>query len=358
MTFEKPTVNVPIKDVTVNAEDKNVYLLGTVTAEQLKTGATVEVGNVPLDLSKANDADKPYGLEKWQTEHVQITVTVKGANGQDITGDLKNLKDDEKYTIEVKVAPLPDAVPSAQGTPATEKTGNSTKNINVFKPELTFKDSEGYYGADVPAFTGNPTKTEWKHGQTLSADVTMIGQAPTLDITYTPEASMLDGNKINTKQNIPVKAEVKIGTENVTTHTKFVHQNCTSDCNWTTPVNPGDPAFLIHVETCQLTVKKSGGVQGESYVFTVYKDNKPYSQVTIVGTEPQTIVELPVGTYSIKEDTGWSWRYPNPNYSDSVALSATAHEGTITCTNTSNNNKWLNGFSEVVRNIFAPVIIS
>ena len=106
------------------------------------------------------------------------------------------------------------------------------------------------------------------------------------------------------------------------------------------------------MKTCQLTVKKQDGVQGESYVFDVLKDGKKYTEVTVVGNNTQTIVELPVGKYTIAEDTGWSWRY-TPSYSGEVTLSATAPEGTITCTNTSNNNKWLNGFSSVVRNVFA-----
>lgn len=62
LTFDRPTVNVPIQDVTVTAKDKNVYLKGEVTAEQLKNGATVKVGGVALDLSKASDTTKPGAL--------------------------------------------------------------------------------------------------------------------------------------------------------------------------------------------------------------------------------------------------------------------------------------------------------
>ena len=351
--FQQPTVNVPIKNVTVTAQDKNVYLLGTVTAEQLKEGATVTVGNVPLDLSKANDATNPYGLVKWQTEHVKITVTVKDANGQAITNDLKNLTADAKYTIEVKVEPLPDAVVSDQGTTATAQTNSGDANINVFKPELTFKDSEGYYGEAVPnEFNDNKVgTTQWKHNASEAVQGQMIGTEPQLTITYTPDNSKIHENKL-TKQDIPVKAEVKIGDLDVTGNTTFVHQACTPACSWTDPTTPGDPAFLIHVNTCTLKVIKSGGADNEPYVFTVNKDGTPYTEVTIVGNKSQDIVELPVGTYTIAEDTGWSWRYPNPNYSASVTLSKDSTDGTITCTNNKTLNKWLNGFSAVKPNIF------
>ena len=83
MTFEQPKVNVPIQDVTVTATDKNVYLKGEVTADQLKDVSEISVGDVKLDLSKATDTDKPYGLDPWQTEYVDITVTGKDKDGND-----------------------------------------------------------------------------------------------------------------------------------------------------------------------------------------------------------------------------------------------------------------------------------
>ena len=44
--FPQPTVNVPIQPVTVAAQDYNVYLLGGLTASQLQSGSTVQVGSV------------------------------------------------------------------------------------------------------------------------------------------------------------------------------------------------------------------------------------------------------------------------------------------------------------------------
>ncbi len=354
--FPVPKVNVPIKDVTVTAQDKNVYLLDDVTVAELKEGSQVTVGSVTLDLTKANDPDKPYGLDEWQMEHVDITVTIQDEKGKTIAdADLQNLKQDVKYKIQVTVSPKTDGL-TAVGDPTTETSGsnNPVANIYVFKPELTFKDLEGYYGAILPDDSENPIK-EWKHGETVADENTIIGPKPELMIRTGYDKTMLDAKgRINTKRDIPVKAVVEIGEVDVTQYTTFQHRDCNPACSWVTPEpeNSGNPAFLIHVKTCQLTVIKSGGVQGESYVFTVYKDNEPYSQVTIEGTEPQTIVELPVGTYTIAEDTGWSWRY-TANNGTAATLSADTPSGEITCTNTSNNNKWLNGFSSVVRNVFA-----
>lgn len=181
----------------------------------------------------------------------------------------------------------------------------------------------------------------------------MLGEQPTLDISYTPNESKLKDGKY-TKQDVPVAATVKIGEENVNGYTAFLHQNCTPDCGWAAPTTPnGDPAFLIHIQTCTLKITKQGGADGEPYVFDIYKDNVKYSEVTVKGNGSENIEELPVGEYTIEEDTGWSWRFnPNPNYSGKVILSKDNTSGTITCTNTKNNDQWLNGFSDVVKNIF------
>lgn len=351
-----PTVNVPIDNVTVTATDKNVYLKGEVTADQLKDGSEISVGGVKLDLSKATDADKPYGLEPWQTEYVDITVTVKDEDGKPISDKLDNLTDDTTYTVTVKVSPKTEGTSTSEkGDAATAKTGvnDPAANIYVFKPELTFKDSTAYYGETVPTnnnYSGNQVGTEkWMHDGTAAVPSEMLGEKPTLDISFTPDESKLKDGKY-TKQDVPVAATVKIGTENVNDYTTFVHQDCTTACGWETPAKPGAPAFLIHIQTCTLTITKQDGADGEPYVFDIYKDDDKYSEVTIVGNGSENIEELPVGEYTIQEKTDWSWRYKD-SYGAAASLTAQNSTGSITCTNTKTKDQWLNGFSDVVKNI-------
>ena len=343
--FPKPQVNVPIKDVTVTATDKNVYLLGELSAEQIKSGATVKCGDVPLDLTKAD-----YGLESWQTEYVNITVTYTDASGNSIT-DLKKLQDDTSYTVTATISPQTNGSSTTQGTVATAKTNSATGKINVFKPELTFKDSEVWYGDNAPTdYTGNKdSEPVWKHGDTLSTDVIMIGTAPTLDLTYAPDADKISGGKINSKSDIPVDVTVKIDSTDVTTNTDFKHTNCTGK----TCGKPNDGAFWLHVNTCTLTITKAAGTNttignDEYFVFTVKKDGVDYTQVTIQGEGSVTISELPVGTYTIEEDTSVAWRYGTPDYSGSGALSSTNPSGNLICTNTKTTDNWLNHFSRVI----------
>ena len=352
LTFDRPAVNVPIQDVKVTAEDKNVYLKGEVTADQLKDGAEISVGDVKLDLNKEN-----YGLETWQNEYVDISVEFIDANGNVVSDKLKNLTEDTTYTVEVTITPKTEGV-FAKGDVATEKTGvnDPAAKICVFKPELTFKDTYAYYGEAISAnndYSGNRVGNEkWMHGDICSTDagVTMLGIKPMPEIRYTPDESKIANGKY-TKQDVPVSVVVSIDGEDVSSYTSFVHQDCNPACDWKEPTTPGMPAFLIHARTCTLNITKQGGADDESYVFDVYKDGEKYSEVTVWGNGTETLVELPIGTYTIRENTGWSWRYSGNN-GGSAELTAKNPTGSIVCLNTKNNNQWLNGFSEVVRNIF------
>lgn len=339
-TFEHPKVNVPIQPVTVTAAEQNVYLLGGVTADKLKTGATATVGGVSLNLNADN-----YGLEAWQTEYVDITVKVMDANGNVIT-DLSALKDDVTYSVAVTVAPK---TQSSADDAATEQTGSNTANVNVFKPELTFKDSEGYYGDTAPGFDGNLTATVWKHGET-EANTAVMGAAPALTLTYTPDTDAIVDGKINTRTDFGVAAAVKIGETDVTANTAFQHTSCEGK----TCTPPEGKAFLFHVKTCSLTISKNvtgdGANQNQTFVFDV-KDSAGKLVTTIVlkDGEEKTITGLAVGTYTVTEDTNWSWSYSIVDGNDKPAtLSGTTPSATVAVTNHYDSHNWLTSIADVI----------
>lgn len=348
--FPQPTVNVPIQPVTVAAQDYNVYLLGGLTASQLQSGSTVQVGSVKLDLTKATDPDHPYGLEPWQTAYVDITVSLTGPDGTPVT-DLTQLRKDTSYAVSVTVSPKTEPQADSSGTPASEQAGSATGKVNVFKPTLAYEDGTVYYGDtfDRATLPGYCTSTRWFHGTTEDTTVSMTGTAPELSYGYDTARPT---DIVDTKQDIPVKATISIGDTNITADTTFLHTDCAGE-TWSH--TSGDPAFLLHVRTCALTVTKTGGADGEPYVFNVYRNGDLYTQVTVVGSSSVSIYELPVGKYTIAEDTGWSWRYDatyDPDKPDGCTLTAGHNSGSITCTNTLKNDRWLNGFSDVIANIF------
>lgn len=347
--FPQPTVNVPIQPVTVAAQDYNVYLLGGLTASQLQSDSTVQVGSISLDLTKATDSDHPYGLEPWQTAYVDITVSITGPDGSPVT-DLAQLRADTSYAVSVTVSPKTEPQADSSGTPAAKQSGSATGKVNVFKPTLTYKDGTVYYGDtfDRATLPGYRTSTSWFHNGTDATAVSMTGAEPKLNSAYSYDTTLLTGI-VNTKQDIPVKATISIGDTNITADTAFLHTSCAGE-TWSH--TSGDPAFLLHVRTCALTVTKTGGADGEPYVFNVYRNGDLYTQVTVVGSSSVSLYELPVGKYTIAEDTGWSWRYDATYKPDGCALTAGHNSGSIICTNTLKNDRWLNGFSDVIANIF------
>lgn len=339
-TFERPQVNVPIKSVAVTAQEQNVYLLGGVTVDALKAGTTAMVGGVALNLSEDN-----YGLDTWQTEYVDITVSVTDADGNVIT-NLSDLKDDVTYSVAVKVAPK---TTSTEADAATEQAGSSTANVNVFKPELTFRDSEGYYGDTAPAFDGNLTATAWKHNG-AEADTDVMGAAPVLTISYTPDTGAVVDGKINTRTDFGVAASVKIGDTDVTANTTFKHTSCEGK----TCTLPEGKAFLIHVNTCSLTISKTvtgeGANPNQTFVFDV-KDStgKVVTTIVLKNGGNKTITGLAVGDYTVVEDESWSWSYEIVGGNNkAAALSSAKPSATVAVTNNYNSHNWLTSIADVI----------
>lgn len=339
LEFERPQVDVTISDIAVTAPDRDVYLLQNLPITELQNDLTASIGGVTLNLAKPNEN---WGLEPWQNEYVDISVEIRDRDGNVIADDLTNLMADGAYTVSVKVSP------KTSGT-AAEKSSSGTGKINVFKPELTFRDSEAWYGGQVPAdekLSENLIHTRWLHNGTL-ADVNKMGAAPELTVSYTPDASKIQGGIIDTKQDVPVDAGVNLGGIDVSAYTTFQHTNCAGK----TCQVPENFEFLLHINTCQLTVTKMGGAAGEPYVFDLYRNGSKYSEITITGNDSETVYELPVGVYTVNEDTNWSWRYFGNN-GTAVELTAENTADGITCVNSKTEDQWLNGFSEVVKNIF------
>lgn len=352
-SFIPPKVNVPIKGITVTAQDKNIYLLGDVTADQLKNGATVMVGNVSLDLSEPN-----FGLEAWQNEFVDITVTVMDKDGKAVT-DLSNLTDDTTYKIMVTVSPKTPDPKSTIGPKAEDKSGERSANIYVFKPEVTFKDSVEDYGTGVDKTyyeTTNKAGTVWKHGDKNAANADMIGTEPALDYTYDPASAKL------ATDDFPVKvALVKIGSTDVTGHVTFKHEDCThSGCEWNDLYaegkdKAGQAHFIVHVNKIEITITKivegNFGDKLKNFSFA-YKigdvDGGTFTLRNGQSTDPA--ITVPVGaTFTLTEATDGKYstvfKYGDTQLSSStvnggagVQVSFTVKEGKnkVTVTNTRN----------------------
>lgn len=340
LVFPKPTVNVPINDVTVNAADKNVYLLNGLTAEQIKSGTTATCGDVTLNLGEEN-----YGLESWQTDYVNINVTYADKDGNTVS-DLSNLIDDTEYSVSVTISPKTDGSTTTQGTVAVSKNNSDTANINVFKPEITFNDSVIALG-ETADYTDNGGTAVWKHGETV-ANALEMGNAPTLEYDYDPAQDAF-------KEETPVKVTVTKDGQDITQYVTFYRDACTfknCDHDTKTLVTEDDDNFIVHLNSFDLVIKKNvtGGIdENQSFTFHITGPNDFEMDVVIQGDGSAKVVSLPVGEtdYTVTEVSDWSWRY-EPTSSETATVDFDkAVDGvvTVTFTNNRNENKWLSGDS-------------
>lgn len=347
--FPVPKVNVPIQNITVTAKDKNVYLLDDLTTDQLTSGATVNaVENIEINL---DPTAKNYGLQPWQNAFVEIKTSLTDSENKPLDKGFTDLKNDTDYHLTVTVSPVEGTEPTSNGDPATEVTGKNTAKVNVFKPEITWKDSEKNIG-DVPNYLDeNFESVVWKHWETISTDegVTMIGTAPNLSYTYDPEASALT-------QETPVEVTVKIGEKDVSGSTTFVHQPCDVEgCKW--DEYKDECHFVVHVKSFDLTIKKvvqdANLDPNQTFVFTVEGPKDFSMEVVIKGNGSTTIKNLPAGKYTVTEDINWSWRY-RPTSASQIG---SPEHSTIVFNNNRISDKWLDG-NDYSENKFAGVTAS
>ena len=318
--FDVPKVNVPIIAPELSGQDCHVYYLGTQpTPEQMCT---------------------PYDTAGSDFSFVKVSYTTSGS---------VDMTQDGSYTVTATVSPKEEAASDSAGASAQPATATVTSTVYVYKPELTFKDSEGYYGDTAPGFDGNLTATVWKHGET-EANTAVMGAAPALTLLYTPDEGAIVDGKINARQDIGVAVTVKSGDQDVTNATTFLHTNCAGK----TCTLPDGKAFLLHVNTCSLTISKTvtGQNNGQSFVFTVKDANgNVITTVAVKGGASKTITGLPIGTYTVTEDTQWSWQYNLTSGNDvTKELKANAAEDYAVAdfTNEYKGTNWLTSIADVI----------
>lgn len=121
--------------------------------------------------------------------------------------------------------------------------------------------------------------------------------------------------------------------------------------------------FTITVNTCSLTISKkvTGQNNGQSFVFTVKDTNgNVITTVAVKGGASKTITGLPIGTYTVTEDTQWSWQYDLTSGNDvkkELKANAAEDHATAEFTNAYKGTNWLTSFAEVINKWVSPIEI-
>lgn len=317
--FPQPEVNVPIK---LNAQNvtKNIYY-----------------GNpapTPADLTQTAD------LAGWQKEYVNINYKVDKST-------ISNT-DDGTYQVTMTVSPKYSG-DNAKGTPATKETASVTSTVNVYKPEVTFKDCTTDYGVEPEYSTANFVNAEWKNSSGTSAsEAEMTGEEPALTYTYAPVDKSFTKD---TYVNVTVLANGKTLPADVVT---FKHNDCTfSGCS---NFDPTQGQFIVHINVFDLTIVKAAADDSkpidkdQTFVFKVTNTNTGKTmEVVITGDGQQTIKNLPMGSYTITEDTSWSWKYTPVDKDGAPVPSQTITATGATTVTFENENKGTNWLTSLAK---------
>ena len=114
--------------------------------------------------------------------------------------------------------------------------------------------------------------------------------------------------------------------------------------------------FYYKLALTDLTISKSGCAnidEHQSFIFTVTGGDLPAAglKVVVKGNGSVTITGLKVGTtYTITEDTGWSWRYTPEDGEQEKTLDVDKSKNIVIFNNNRTEPKWLNGCSIEVNN--------
>lgn len=114
--------------------------------------------------------------------------------------------------------------------------------------------------------------------------------------------------------------------------------------------------YKQHLGTLTITKTVNGGSADDTFIFHIKGTDTSNSyidmDVTITGSDSVTVYDLPLGNYTVTEDTDWSWRYnqTDSNTTDNMITLNDLHAN-VTFTNARDTDMWLN-YTANMPNVF------
>lgn len=317
-------VDVPLKEITFNPQDRNIYYGNTApTGEQLvQPGWTW-----------------PTGEDAWQVDYVNaITYTTDE--------DVSNTRDGS-YQVTATLSPK-----YTEGA-CKAKTATGKADVYVYEPVITWQDTTQQAGTPVDSqFAANKAgDVIWKHDDTISTQVAMEGKAPTLTYTFAPAEDGSVPENLTQELNIRVIAVTtgngtSIPRDRVTFQWKKngTSDGCTVSC---VDPNPGYQ-FRIHLGTGTLIIYKkvsefanngkpvfdfkvtSQGADGTVYYFHI-----DMTGANANASKEVVEIELPAGQYKVEELNNLNYPLQSVdgaihNNGDTVSVGGVPQEVTFT----------------------------
>ncbi|MCQ2564129.1 MAG: VWA domain-containing protein [Mogibacterium sp.] len=303
-------INLNVFEPTLTYADKNVYYKGNqINVDNVVPTEIVWKCGGKLDTEVDMDTIKPTlnytysgvtGTTVDQTGDYTIAVTAVKNGGVDL---LTTYPDEVSFERDCTVEDLD----------GEEATADAAFKIHVYTPSYAFDDMSKYYGEEITL--PSASDVTWKNGDN-KAPSTMDNTKPTVEVTLTPTpATAFDNGYVQVKEDVPVKAVIKLGGADVTAaliSAGKITRTCTPEICKTVPAATTDVAFVVHVKTVSLTVEKQiKGLMADKtaeYNFKVTITPAADSGITVPESTfvlgdngTKTLDELPLGDFSVEE---------------------------------------------------------
>lgn len=333
-------VNVPVATIIPDAKDQYIYLSNSFDPATLV--------QIDKQINGTNNAfvDVTYTISDRTGKPVATCKIENGMSSGTWVWEpdaIQNPNQDVRYTVTC-------TVDGTNGKAKNRSSDTASANVFVLTPVITWKDSRINLGDTADYMHDNGTNVDynfvsekWLHNNKPIPDgATVIGTQPTLTYDFDPLEAAFE-------KDTDVRVTVKIGDEDVTNHVTFINHS-------TTHTADSNHQFTVYVEAYTLTIQKTANAPGV-FKFHVKDDKNAVDMDLVIEVTadtintPQTVTikGLPQGTYTVTEDTNWSWNFTANEKSQTVVLTGDTQTGTAAFINTL-NDKWLND-SVCVKNV-------
>jgi len=261
-----------------------------VVALELKPGETYKYTEAKVSV---ND-DPPVSYTPVEDNNITyVEELVREMHFDTITYDFTNYMKTQTLTIEKEM------VGGANGIVAEDANRKFDFNLNFTKPILenpnhSFQLSVGE-NYSLPRVPVNMTYSVSENAPNNLIEGTSFDK-PTFALTTSTCINENEGSVVVNEFDAANNFKVNDGAENVITVTN--KQRFTITITKNTDVNAPDQSFIFKI---QGTDEHNSNITNEVVI--------PYSAFNDGNTATVTIAGLPVGNYTVSEDTEWSWRF-------------------------------------------------
>ena len=343
--YPEVTTNLPL-DLDYAVEPQAIYL-----GRQVELSKTVEpsfeIGGMSHEF-----IDLEYSLFDDGGLLASYQIPSGGVQGS-WAEILRCPEEDGEYWITVAATPVEASRTDEASVPAV-CIGPKVLELEIYRPFIEARDSSLYMGEtlDLEALytssAGMPSMIEavvWVKGGDGDGFGAQLGEPPRVEFQepVSQDGAVYNLNAFSSNSDVAfdvaafVIPDESLGLSAIALSTTLVAEGSRLE-------------FNVWVESASLTISNQVDHLVDPNQTFIYEVTGPEGRwlVTIQGEQSKTIYGLPVGSYQVSQQTGWSWRFAPNVIGETVILSSIDPEGTASFENRTIEDRWLSGDNQDV----------